>query len=314
MTPILTIIVPVYNHEKYLLCALESIEKQKIGYPYEVIIGEDCSTDSSKVILREYQKNAPDNYYFVYRQSNLGMLGNISDLFYRAKGKYIIVLEADDYWIYCDKINEQITFLEENEEYSGYAHSVVMVDADGRTLEKEYPAEKGDGIYTINDYLREKLPGQTASFLYRNYFSAGQPFRYLGDNKDYPLDRFIAFVVAAKGNVYCTSQKWSAYRYVTQEGSSFSANLDYVSPEYALSALKYHKSLYEYTLAEKCDKRCVKVSEKIYYKSYLRDWISDKDKKAGELVSAIMRAKYPVTTMLWIFVQLLRRIVRSKEA
>lgn len=54
--PLLTIIVPVYNHERYVLKSLESIEMQNIECSYEVIIGEDCSTDHSKEILQGYQK------------------------------------------------------------------------------------------------------------------------------------------------------------------------------------------------------------------------------------------------------------------
>lgn len=308
MTPILTIIVPVYNHEQYLQEALQSIEKQNIEYTYEVIIGEDCSSDSSRTVLKNYQKNTPENYYYIYRQKNLGMFDNITDLFYRAKGKYIIVLEGDDYWLYDNKINEQVAFLEANMEYCGYAHSVLMVDENGQVLKEEYLPEKGSGIYTINDYLQGKLPGQTASFMYRNYFFSRSCFKYLEDNKEYPLDRFISFVVATEGNIYCTSQKWSAYRYVTQGGTSYSANIQCTSPEFALSALKYHKALYSYTLSEHCSKKSVKVSEKLYFKSYVRDWISDKDKNISELISTIKEIKYPITTFIWIFFQLLKNV------
>ena len=61
-TVLLTIIVPVYNHEQYLLKALKSIEMQDIECSYEVIIGEDCSTDRSKEILQKYQETAPRNF------------------------------------------------------------------------------------------------------------------------------------------------------------------------------------------------------------------------------------------------------------
>jgi len=314
MQPILSILVPIYNHEKYLLKALQSIEKQNILYSFEVVIGEDASTDSSRDVLENFQETAPNNYFFVYRDENKGMLGNISDLFYRARGKYIIILEGDDYWIYNNKINEQIAFLEENKHFSGYAHSVVMIDEVDAFLDMIYIPEKGDGIYKIEDYLRGKLPGQTASFMYRNYFSTSEIFQYWGKSKNYALDRFIAFVVATKGDIYCTSQQWSVYRYVTQGGSSYSANLDYTSEEFAVSALEFHRTLYNYTLGEKCNKRCVRVSEKLFYKSYFRDEIiSKKENKFKTLVYVLRNARFPLTTMMWIGWQLLCRRVKKKS-
>ena len=310
--PILTIIVPVYNHERYIEKALQSIQKQDIEYTYEVIIGEDCSTDHSREILQEYQLMASDNYFFIYRDHNWGMLENISDLFYRARGKYIIVLEGDDYWIYYNKINEQIRFLESNKDFSGCAHSVVMVDADGRDSELRYMQEKGKGIYDVKDYLHSLLPGQTASFMYRNYFSERKLFHYLGNNSLYPLDRFIAFVVVSKGKVYCTNEKWSAYRYVADNGSSFSANVDSTSAEYAQSALLYHKSIYEYSLLENCKKDIVKASEKLYYKSFFRDVFMNDSRNLKRIVLELRKAKYPFRTLCWIGMQFLCMIYKNR--
>lgn len=311
-TPVLTIIVPVYNHEKYVLKALQSIEMQNIGYSYEVIVGEDCSTDRSKEILQRYQENALENYYFIYRDSNLGMLNNISDLFYKAKGKYIIILEGDDYWIYENKINEQISFLEANMMYSGYAHSVIVVDSDGQDSGMPYVQEKGKGIYNIKDYLHGLLPGQTASFMYRNYFAERMLFQYLGNNTMYPLDRFIAFVVASRGEIYCTDKKWSAYRYITCGGSSFSANIDGKSDAFARSALLYHKSLYEYTLCEKCGRDCVKISEKLYYRSFLRDWVTSEKREFKKMLCEFKKVRYPFATFSWMFIQFICLLLKGK--
>lgn len=311
-TILLTIIVPVYNHEQYLLKALKSIEMQDIECTYEVIIGEDCSTDHSRELLQRYQETASSNYYFIYRDINLGMLNNISDLFYRSKGKYIIVLEGDDYWIYKNKINEQINFLESNTMYSGYAHSVVVVDSDGQESKESYIQEKGNGIYRIKDYLNGLLPGQTASFMYRNYFSDEKLFKYLGNNKIYPLDRFIAFVVSSRGEIYCTNDKWSAYRYIVCGGSSFSANIDSESAAYARSALLYHKSLYNYTICEKCAIDCIKVSEKLYYKSFLRDWITSNERKVKVMICELKKVKYPFETFIWIFIQFIYLLFKRK--
>lgn len=315
--PILSIIVPVYNHERYLLTALKSIEQQNIRYPFEVLIGEDCSADSSGLLLRDYQKHAPDNYSFFYRECNMGMLYNISDLIYRARGKYLIILETDDYWIYREKINRQIDFLQQNPQYSGVAHSVVVIDKNGSQLDMTYSCEKGSGEYSFKDYLKEKLPGQTASFMYRNYFTDKKLFRYMGDNTLYPLDRFIAFVVASQGPVFCTSDKWSAYRYVTGEGSSFSANYDIFSEAVARSNFLYYQSLYKYALEENGNSSCIRASEKLYFKAQCKFFLQSSCKKKEfsykKAIKKIKELRYPVSTVSWLFDQLIRYVLRNAK-
>ena len=70
----LSIIVPVYNHGKYIAEALDSIIMQKTGYSYEVLVGDDCSTDSSRDILREYEKKAIE---FLLESSKFGLTWDI---------------------------------------------------------------------------------------------------------------------------------------------------------------------------------------------------------------------------------------------
>lgn len=65
---ILSICVPVFNHSKYVIEALDSIKKQKTKYNYEVLIGEDCSTDDSRKVLKEYKETCPDNFKFYFRE------------------------------------------------------------------------------------------------------------------------------------------------------------------------------------------------------------------------------------------------------
>ena len=109
----LTIIVLCYNHEKYLEEAINSIKKQKCNFNYEIIIGDDASTDNSQAIIRKITKDMA-NVTLVLRKKNIGATNNLYDLYMRSKGKYIIVLESDDYWLNQDKLQTQMDFLENN--------------------------------------------------------------------------------------------------------------------------------------------------------------------------------------------------------
>ena len=113
---IVTVIVPVYNHENYIEQTLMSIYNQKTDYKYLVYIGEDKSTDNSRKVLMELQKKLPDNFIFLYREKNMG-IQNFYDMYEKITTKYYIVLEGDDFWCDDNKLQTQVDFLEKNPEY-----------------------------------------------------------------------------------------------------------------------------------------------------------------------------------------------------
>ena len=71
-----SVICVTYNHEKYIRQALDSILSQKTDFAFEVLVGEDCSTDGTADILREYEKLYPDIFRMYYRDPNLGATRN----------------------------------------------------------------------------------------------------------------------------------------------------------------------------------------------------------------------------------------------
>ena len=92
---IVTVVVPVYNHERYIEQAIMSIYNQKTDYKYKVLIGEDKSTDNSREILKKLQKKLPENFIFLYREQNMG-IQNFYDMYERITTKYYIMLEGSD--------------------------------------------------------------------------------------------------------------------------------------------------------------------------------------------------------------------------
>ena len=94
MNPILSIIIPVYNVEKYIYDCLVSIENQTMK-DFEVILVDDGSTDKSGVICDEYEKK--DNRFKVIHQKNAGSLQARREGVLISKGKYTIFIDPDDY-------------------------------------------------------------------------------------------------------------------------------------------------------------------------------------------------------------------------
>ncbi|MEY8409838.1 glycosyltransferase family 2 protein [Lachnospiraceae bacterium 62-26] len=240
----LSIVVAAYNHEKYIEKTIQSIRDQIVDFEYEVIIGEDCSTDKTRNILKRIQKNCPDNFRFYYREKNLGAEKNFRDLYSKMRGEYFIVLEGDDYWIYPYKLQRQVDFLEKNREYIAYGHDVIVVDKDSIKTEYQYPSCKKTE-YSLKDFSVSILPGQTATILSRNYFLDKKIDKSILNVDYYAGDRRRAFLLAANGKVYCSQHKWSAYRYIFHEGNSYSANISESEKTHAMD-IELSKAMIKY--------------------------------------------------------------------
>ena len=228
--PILSILIPTYNHENYIAQALDSVLMQKTQYPFEVLVGEDCSTDGTREILKAYEENYPGFFSMFYRDHNLfnEKFPNGIDLMFHSKGKYLITLEGDDYWTDPNKIEKQISFLESHPEYYAVAHNCLVVGNDSEPNGEKYPECK-DEEYTYRHYFSEIMPGQTATFMYRNYLPDDSFHKdYPEIPKGTPSDRVLYYMMLVNDKrIYCMQETMSAYRHVVDSGSSFSATYKY---------------------------------------------------------------------------------------
>lgn len=261
----LTVLCTTYGHEKYIRQALDSILMQRVFFSMEVLIGEDCSPDNSRLILKEYEKKYPGFFTVFYRKKNLGAANNYIDLAKRARGKYIAFLELDDYWTDCDKLQKQVDYLESHYNVSAVAAKTIVVDKNGNVTDEQYP-ECHSKFYRWHHYLEWLLPGQTASIVCRNYYkeSDGLAEKILLDASLFPGDRANAFLYLCYGKVYCFSKTMSAYRYVYDEGESYSAKTrNYSDFEIFEKYTEFYKRLLAYAY-QYSSRRAIINSEKIY--------------------------------------------------
>jgi glycosyltransferase involved in cell wall biosynthesis len=111
-----------YNHERFIAKAIQAVMDQQTVYPYELIVGEDCSRDRTRQIVLEYQKRYPDRIRVITADKNVGPKVNSWRNLNAARGKYIAYCEGDDYWHNPEKLQKQVEFLENNPDY-GLVHS-----------------------------------------------------------------------------------------------------------------------------------------------------------------------------------------------
>ncbi len=104
--------VITYNHEEFIEKALASILNQKADFDFDIVIGDDCSSDKTKEIILKYKQRYPDLIRILFSEKNIGMRENFLRSLKACKGKYIAILEGDDYWTDEYKLQKQFDYLE----------------------------------------------------------------------------------------------------------------------------------------------------------------------------------------------------------
>ena len=126
MLPNVSVLMPVYNGEKFLSQAIESILNQTFT-DFELILIDDGSTDSSNTIIQRYAKK--DSRVILTRQANSGIVSALNAALFAARGKYAARMDADDICI-ADRFEKQIDFLEANP-------SVLVVGGQGYLIDED---------------------------------------------------------------------------------------------------------------------------------------------------------------------------------
>ena len=205
--PLVSVCTIAYNREKFITQAIESVLMQQTTFAYELVIGEDCSTDGTRAIVADYQQRYPDKIRAVFHEKNLGIHKNYAVTITACRGKYIAFLDADDYWTDPLKLQKQVDYLEAHPEYSGSAHRSEVVDENGERTHL-YPCyfEKHD--LNLADSIAISSPWQTSCFLCRRALLVLPAW-------DYSLtgfDLLVFMVIASKGKIRFFPEIMSAYR------------------------------------------------------------------------------------------------------
>ncbi len=170
----LTIIMPCFNVADTVGRALDSIAMQVLDYDYEIIVIDDASTDSTEEVVRAHDLSRSCLRY-LKNEENRGNARSFHRGLSEARGEYFCVLDGDDYYTVCDKLQKQITFLEEDvrREYVAVA-SNFLIDFENGNI--HIPNRVWKGEFTYADLLLRHHPYcHTATYVYRNIFKGNVP-------------------------------------------------------------------------------------------------------------------------------------------
>jgi glycosyltransferase involved in cell wall biosynthesis len=106
-----------YNHAGYIRTAIESVLNQQTSFPFELVIGEDCSTDGTREIVFECQRLFPQQIRVITSDKNVGIAENLRRVEGECRGRYIAYCDGDDFWHLPEKLEKQVRFLEAHPEY-----------------------------------------------------------------------------------------------------------------------------------------------------------------------------------------------------
>lgn len=205
---IVSVAMITYNHESCISQAIESVLMQEADFNFELVIGEDCSTDRTCVIIEDYCKQYPEKIRLIRYDRNQGLLLNFYNVLNMCQGKYIALLEGDDYWSSQYKIQKQVDFLEEFRNCSICYHTVECFFEDKSKPSYYYPDFNQKKCSNIEDLLVGNFIS-TCSVMFKNRLFNKLPDWYFSLKLgDWPLHIFNA----QYGEIGYINEVMSAYR------------------------------------------------------------------------------------------------------
>lgn len=215
---ILSVVVITYNQEEYIAQTLDSILNQEHTYKYEIIIGEDSSSDNTKKVIEEYVEKYPEIIKPMYNNSNMGLIKNYFNVISRCQGKYIMECAGDDYWL-PGKVKRQIDFLENNPD-------VGMCFGNVETLPKsDKKIEKKNRSVSFNDLIKcNCIPALTIccrAKLIDNYIKEINPIDKKWLMEDYPMWLYVSL----KNKIVYLPEVFGVYR-ILENSISHSVSID----------------------------------------------------------------------------------------
>ncbi|MCJ2048962.1 glycosyltransferase [Methylobacterium sp. J-070] len=205
--PVVSVLCITYNQARFIRETLDSLLAQVTGFPFEVLVGDDGSTDGTAEIIAEYATRHP-NLIPVLRTKNLGPNGNFADLTRSARGEYVATCEGDDYWSDTGKLQRQVDFLKAHPEFTLCFHPVRIVYEDMPGIETTFP-EHCVPLPSLTDLATRNFI-QTNSVLYRWRYRGGERFDF--DESIAPGDWYVHLMHAEVGRIGFLPQVMAVYR------------------------------------------------------------------------------------------------------
>lgn len=205
MSPMVSVTIVTYNHGVWLRECLDSVVSQSVDFEFEVIVGDDASTDEETVsILKEFSALYPQLIRPIFREKNVGPISNFLGVVNAARGKYIAHLDGDDFML-PHKLQRQVDYLEAHPGISIAAHRMNLLRLDGVLIEPGN--DDAPEVGSVHDLLRLGCYFCHSSKMYRKAsiltISADRPV----------VDYYFHIEQAMSGGIFFSKDVLGCHRY-----------------------------------------------------------------------------------------------------
>ena len=211
--PKVSVCVITYNQERYIRQCLQSLVDQKTNFDFEVIVGDDCSTDGTRAVVQEFVERYPKIVRPLFQERNTGGSRNNLEVHAAATGEYVAHVDGDDYAL-PDKLQAQADVLDRDPGCMAVWHQVDFFDdaggfCSGKTADL---SSFKLGRVTFADAIRLGFIGVYSALMYRR--SARSPI----DPGRRVLDVYFTWDVLSKGHGHIIDDIFGRYR-IASSGS-----------------------------------------------------------------------------------------------
>jgi glycosyltransferase involved in cell wall biosynthesis len=176
-----------YNQEAFIAQAISSALMQITDFDYEIVIGDDCSTDGTRDIVADLARRHPSKIRTLFQDVHLGVNRNLVATLQACTGQYVAVLEGDDYWTTQNKLQLQVDFLDSHSDHAICFHNVRIVYQDECSPSHLYHVDAQPETRTIDELLIGNFIN-TCSVMFRRDCISELPSRFCSLHMgDWPL-------------------------------------------------------------------------------------------------------------------------------
>ena len=223
--PLVSVHIQTYQHKNFIKTCLDSILAQKTDFPFEILIGEDDSSDGTREICIEYAKRHPDKIrlFLHSRENNIPKLNKPSEFFnitynrFSAHGKYLSSCDGDDYWIDPLKLQKQAELLENDPSCMAVCTNFKICDTDNNIIsEARYNYPDGSNYkFAFKNLLNYRVTTRTLMVMWRNCPAAIEQYSEFNET---PLgDKVIILLMSQYGDIKYINDITAVFR----KGSGF---------------------------------------------------------------------------------------------
>ena len=187
--PLVSVFISTYNQEKTVGKTIESVLAQKVSFPYEIVIAEDCSPDDTLNVCKSYYEQHPDIIRIHHNEVNKGIIRNYHETRLEcARGKYLSGVAGDDWWHDENKLQKEVDFLEAHPDYGlVFCQTYIFSQATGR-MQKYRP---NYGPFDFKQLIiQNSISALTTCYrkdLFLRYVEEVNPIKVDFPGEDYPL-------------------------------------------------------------------------------------------------------------------------------